>query len=168
MITFLIFRTTAIQEEAASCTNFVSLVIICTLFLLAQLVLLFAWALLWQRRAAQRAQSQKHLLQADTRSLCSSSGSALPAYAAPFSQLLYGNAAVNAAQVSPHYGGSMNKKPLKCSSPCSTLSSTLSSSRRAHALDTRFHVNGVTVAGHASPEHYGHGMNMFGSNGSRN
>lgn len=134
--------------------------IICTLFLLAQLVLLFAWLLLWQRRSHQRSQSQKHLLaMADARSLCGSvTGSSLPAYAAPFTQLLYGGSIGGGAG-----GGSLvagGKKPAKCGSPCSTLSSTLSVPRRTNTLgaaqlDSRFH---DAVAPGASGRHFDLGI----------
>jgi hypothetical protein len=140
----------------------VSLIIIATLFLLAQLVLLFAWVLLWQRRAHHRSQSQKHLLHSDTRSVCSSSnGSALPAYVAPFSQILYGNNTMNtsAPHHSNHFTISTNKKAPKCASPCSTLSSNLSASRRT--LDPRY--PGINQSAANASTHYSHDLSIYGN-----
>lgn len=46
--------TNRIQSSLSACNNFWSLMIACSLFLLAQLMLIFAWAMVWLRRQRHR------------------------------------------------------------------------------------------------------------------
>lgn len=50
-------------RNGGSCNNFWSLMIACSLFLLAQLMLIFAWALVWLRRQRQKRLLNSHLME---------------------------------------------------------------------------------------------------------